>query len=1372
MSGEDSLRFELTGLKMKAFIRATEIGEFIRYKSCQRRFKLAFNNRELAKQLPFAGRLFAVLDPILQESVKKREADWENYLKKLGFIDLRDGIDSEKDVFWSDFQERLKSLRPNENAYIRELGLSAELGSFQVEGRVDFAIVYWRKGKAKLRLVECKASRRDQTYHRAQLAVYKMLVERHLSSSGELKLAKQKISAADLEAVVARIDESNNRSQAIMEIPAFDLGMLEHDLLRLLSEDGPLQRIVKSPLDELEFQIENKCDDCIFNVHCLPESGRQEKLQLIACDPSTVRTLQANGISSLRELSAIDLTGNKAESIIQSSAVSESLPLLKAKAWARRSTLPDSPENCYPVQFLSYRIFSQLPEHDIMGHRMIRVYLSVDYDYTENRVAGLSAHVTASAGFLHTAWIQKNGVSIPDPHIKEKIWVENAGSEGKFEERPVEGIDVLSLRSEAWLGVYDRDTESERQLLESFFLELVEAIKRSAAGRTNAPLHFYVWNRSEITRLVEACSRAGSELLGHLQELLGCRDSLEQLIFSCVQSEVNNRYALGWTGRGLLVVSSLNWFGWSYHWTREVDGQIVRLDRKFKQDLFDFKAELPYARGSWLDYDAEGGEKHRFEIRSQFSDNLPAGYLNALWGNLPEGEKEKAKKALENYRAAEEPSMLKAYLKARIHALRWIEERIESKNGALQKPPVFLSQLPKFSLKVNHPALAAIDFLRLDFHIKYTDWMSRHMLAPFERFRFGRSIPVKNVFSRNERVFAEIDTEKLSVSSEEFQDSCSIEEKSFVRLSPCSEDPAVSQTLYQFAKEGVTCIIERLDWANKQIEMSPMTLRHADRYRLSSRRVEADSKIFKYATIDENPSDFVSIRVDDRLSSKQGAHAYRWFDRSNPAIPSIEQLGELELHSIRHIARSLKPDGLHTLAKDQLDAVLAGLNAKVQLLHGPPGTGKTSTTAAAILMRIMARYAKNGVIVVSANTHAAVNTLLSRVAELYASLCLQLQSGDENIPSISIVKLESREPEPIEGVLTIKSGRDDWQKLSNLRQSGAIIIGGTVNSFLKLAKDAPEFKIDLLVIDEASMMVFPQFLALATITRENGALMLAGDHRQLSPILAHDWEREDRPPTVLYQPYVSAYEAVKSLAIKNEPGKIAKSALEYTFRLPEEVRNLIARLYKLDEVNLQGASKNTAKSSAFAAAAVAEMGSARSCFEKIWKAETGIYLISHSETKSRQSNLLESTIIEEILGAGDTLEPNSIAVVTPHRAQRALLQQRLAKYSHAVDLIDTVERLQGGERPTIIFSATVSDPAAINSNVDFILDLNRSNVAFSRAKQRLIVVCSEELLNYIPSSIEQYNETLLWKSLRELCSLQMAKEDYGDEQVTIYTSKA
>ena len=84
-------------------------------------------------------------------------------------------------------------------------------------------------------------------------------------------------------------------------------------------------------------------------------------------------------------------------------------------------------------------------------------------------------------------------------------------------------------------------------------------------------------------------------------------------------------------------------------------------------------------------------------------------------------------------------------------------------------------------------------------------------------------------------------------------------------------------------------------------------------------------------------------------------------------------------------------------------------------------------------------------------------------------------------------------------------------------------------------------------------------------------------------------------------------------------------------------------------------------------------------------------------------------------------------------------------------MVETVERLQGGERPVVIVSGTASEPNAIAKSAEFLLDLNRSNVAFSRCQERLIVVCSRSLLDHIPADLENYQAALLWKSLRARC---------------------
>jgi hypothetical protein len=129
---------------------------------------------------------------------------------------------------------------------------------------------------------------------------------------------------------------------------------------------------------------------------------------------------------------------------------------------------------------------------------------------------------------------------------------------------------------------------------------------------------------------MEACARANTDLLGHLRELFGCRESLEQLRFSCLEEEVQSRYALGWTGRGLIVAAGLKWFGRRFHWTRLVNGEEVALDRVFAPDLFDWKTALRLGPdGSWRPLNDATARQHPLEVRACFANALPAPYWRA-----------------------------------------------------------------------------------------------------------------------------------------------------------------------------------------------------------------------------------------------------------------------------------------------------------------------------------------------------------------------------------------------------------------------------------------------------------------------------------------------------------------------------------------------------------------------------------------------------------------------------------------------------------------------------------------------------------------------------------------------------------------------
>jgi hypothetical protein len=874
-----------------------------------------------------------------------------------------------------------------------------------------------------------------------------------------------------------------------------------------------------------------------------------------------------------------------------------------------------------------------------------------------------------------------------------------------------------------------------------------------------------------MTRLVEGCSRASAELLGHFRELLGCRESLEQLIYSCLQDEVSARYALGWTGRGLSVVSSLLWYGRRFHWVRTIGGQTVSLDNVFQQDIFDFKTDLGMnADGSWRKDTAGAPQVHKFEIRTRFHDSLSAPYLRAYWGTLPPPEDKPAlvANAIRRYNLSAHPGYLKTFLAARAHAMRWVEENIRNKSHDIEKPAIAIASLPTFSLGVDNLSRAATDFLRLEQHVKVNDWVASTIISPATRVPLGRSLPLSDLVSLGDNELrAKIAADALGLQLEDLQATTTFEEGSFVRISPCDGDPRRGQTIRQLTS-GIakTCVIDSIDWNTGEVHLT-VRPSASTRYLLPSGPAEHPEQIFDHAMLDESVSDFVATTVDARITQAAGSHAFHWFDPTRPQLPPQRQLPQARLDQLSGILNNITLAYNHHLAADQVGSALEGLQARVQLLQGPPGTGKTMTAAVSTLTRILARAGLGDVVLIAANTNTAIDNLLLRIRDVLPAFRQAVQAANVTVPRINLARIHSF----LSAGTSTGAGIQDIPSNTNinaLTTNSVLVAGGTTNAVLKLARKmstirpyrdaAAGFLVRCLIVDEASMILFPHFLALASLVTPTGEIMLAGDNRQLSPIVSHDWEREDRPPIVLYQPYYSAYDAIRNLkSIGGLPDDaIVQSALSFTFRLPPVIRELIGRLYQRDNIELDGLPHN----------APATTGTATG-WQRIWQRATGLYLIVHNERQSRKHNELEADVIEAILNAGNPQPQASIGIVTPHRAQRTLLSSRIGQNA-AVDVVDTVERLQGGERPTIIVSATASDSSAISTSAEFILDLNRSNVAFSRAQARLIVVCSESLLNHIPAELEQYDSTLLWKSLRQICTIELAAETMNGYNVRLF----
>ena len=73
---------------------------------------------------------------------------------------------------------------------------------------------------------------------------------------------------------------------------------------------------------------------------------------------------------------------------------------------------------------------------------------------------------------------------------------------------------------------------------------------------------------------------------------------------------------------------------------------------------------------------------------------------------------------------------------------------------------------------------------------------------------------------------------------------------------------------------------------------------------------------------------------------------------------------------------------------------------------------------------------------------------------------------------------------------------------------------------------------DLLVLDEASQMNLPEAIMAALPLKADAPLIVVGDHRQMPPIVKHDWDTETRRTFRQYQVYDSLFD---TLRLQNPP---------------------------------------------------------------------------------------------------------------------------------------------------------------------------------------------------------------------------------------------
>lgn len=405
----------------------------------------------------------------------------------------------------------------------------------------------------------------------------------------------------------------------------------------------------------------------------------------------------------------------------------------------------------------------------------------------------------------------------------------------------------------------------------------------------------------------------------------------------------------------------------------------------------------------------------------------------------------------------------------------------------------------------------------------------------------------------------------------------------------------------------------------------------------------------------------------------------------------------------------------------------------VAVVHGPPGTGKTTTLVEAIFETLR----RESQVLVCAQSNMAVDWISEKLVDRGINVLRIGNSTRVNDKMLSFTYERRFEAHPdypqlwsirkaIRELRQQRKHADSWhQKMDRLKSRAtelelrirsslfgeARVIASTLTGAANRVLEGEKYS--TLFIDEAAQALEA---ACWIAIRKAGRVVLAGDHCQL-------------PPTV------------KSImALK---GGLGKTLMERIVENKPETVTLLKMQYRMNEQIMKFSSEWFYHGMVESAPTVSHRG--------ILDYDTPMMWIDTAECDGKEEfvgenfgriNRAEAELTLQTLqqylekiGKQRILEESiDVGIISPYRAQVQLLRKELRKreffrpYRHLLT-VNTVDGFQGQERDIILISLVRSNDGG---EIGFLRDLRRMNVAITRARMKLIILGSSETMTSHP----------------------------------------
>ena len=438
--------------------------------------------------------------------------------------------------------------------------------------------------------------------------------------------------------------------------------------------------------------------------------------------------------------------------------------------------------------------------------------------------------------------------------------------------------------------------------------------------------------------------------------------------------------------------------------------------------------------------------------------------------------------------------------------------------------------------------------------------------------------------------------------------------------------------------------------------------------------------------------------------------------------------------------------------KSQYDAFKAALDKDITFIWGPPGTGKSYTLATII----MALHKMDGErTAVCCLSNVAVDQLVNKVVDIIEVKEPEMPRGEFyragrtqdvkliatdflfpddsksrelrtkiRLANIKIEKFKKSNKQYSDEAIKIKAklkdAREELKEHTDYLISRVKVVFSTIANFV-LNSRLKDSVFDNLIVDEASMLAQPQLIALARKVTKR--IILVGDFQQLAPI--------STAGVPILRDNVFKLCGI-DIAHTNHP---ALHQLLNQRRSNPKIVEIINHSFYADRLHAQNSKHDS----------IVASSPYSGCVIGMYSVNDGAVRFTRGGTRQNTANADAVIKLLDIYSQNEE-DTYSIGVITPYTGQVSLLKARFIDKAYSLDFqervkIGTVHTFQGSECDVIIFDMVDCSKFEKSAKSYFgrIYSGEQGeqllNVAISRAKHKLIVVCEPDYIKSCPGGV-------------------------------------